>query len=410
MAKEKSITELRDEKNQLITRGREITEAAKGEKRQLTTAENAELGNIQIRSQEINLEIEERYEANRKPGASHEPEQRFSLTRAIREHMNKAPSEATLRMQERGLAQMAGMETTGDSLLIPISSASSIEGRAAVVAGTPSQGGYAIDTDLFDIMTPLTAALVFSRVGANIVTGLTNNIAIPKYSGTTVAWAGETASAQDGTGTFSKQNFTPKRITGITYVSKQMLVQDSLGVEMMLRQQLVQAVAQKLESTILGKAATSTLQPDGFFTTLPPAGGVVDWKKVVALETAVDVSNALQGNLAYILHPAIYGKMKTTVKDASGAGGFLVDADGSLLNGHTCLRTTNMASGMQTGNDEYGAIFGNWADLFIGQWGALDLTIDPYTAAGDGQVKIIVNAFFDAGSRRTESFAKTTWK
>lgn len=405
MAKEKSITELKDEKNQLITRGKEITEAAKVEKRQLNTTENDELGTIQIRMSEINLEVEERKEINTQSGTSHTAttQKRFSLLRAIGENIRGSYSDETLAIIERGKAQMTGMESTG-SLLIPI------EGRAAVVAGTPANGGYAVDTDLFDIMTPLTASLVLARAGANIVTGLTNNVSIPKYSGTTAAWAGETAAATDGTGTFSQMGFTPKRLTAVTYISKQMLVQDSLGVEMMLRNQIVQAVAQKLEATIFGKDATSPLKPDGFFTTLPAAGGAVDWGKVVGLETSVDVANALNGNLAYIIHSSIYGKLKTTVKDASGAGGFLIDPSGKLLNGQNCITTTNMASGLQTGNNEYGAIFGNWADYFVGQWGALDLTVDPFSEASNGMIKIVVNAYFDAGVRRSESFAKTTWK
>ena len=44
MAKEKSITELKDEKKQLQSRSRSIIEAAKGEKRQFTAEENEELG------------------------------------------------------------------------------------------------------------------------------------------------------------------------------------------------------------------------------------------------------------------------------------------------------------------------------------------------------------------------------
>lgn len=404
MGKEKSTLELTEERNQLIDKRKEITNAAKTEKRQLKDDETRELGEIQIRMEEIKTEIEEREAMNRKSGAPHvQATKRFSLTRAIRESIAGAYSDESLAVIERGKAQMVGMETTG-SLIIPVG-----EHRAAVVAGTPANGGYAIDTDLFDVMTPLQANLILAAVGANIVTGLTNNVAIPKYSGTTAAWAGETAAAADGTGTFSKQNFSPKRMAAVTYISKQMLAQDSLGIEMMLRDQIVQAIAQKLEAAIFGKDATATTKPDGFFTTVPTAGGAVDWGKVVALETGLNTANALTQNLAYVIHPAILGKLKTTVKDVSGAGGFLI-GDNGLLNGYKCLVTTNIASGLQTGADEYGAIFGNWADYFVGQWGALDLTIDPYTAAGDGQVKIVVNAFFDAGIRRDASFVKTTWK
>ncbi len=404
MAKEKSTTELKDEKGQLITRGKAITEKAKGEKRQLSAEENNELGDIQVRMAEINLEMEERMEMNRRSGTPHvdNTKQGFSLLRAVRESITGNYSEATLAVIERGKAQMTGLEATG-SLLIPV------EERAPVVAGTAEQGGHTIDTDLLDIMTPLRANLILSQVGANIVTGLTNNVSIPKYSGTTASWEGETDTAKDGTGTFSKQNFSPKRMAAVTYISKQMLAQDSLGVEMMLRNQIVLAIAQKLEATIFGADATSTLKPDGLFTTLPTAGGAVDWKKIVGLETSLNNSNALQQNMAYVIHPTILGKLKTTVKDSSGAGGFLI-GDNGLLNGYKCLVTTNVAKDLQTAKDEYGAVFGNWADFFVGQWGALDLTVDPYTKASDGQIKLVINTYFDAGIRRTESFAKTTWK
>ena len=63
-----------------------------------------------------------------------------------------------------------------------------------------------------------------------------------------------------------------------------------------------------------------------------------------------------------------------------------------------------MASGLQESSDEEGIIFGNWADFVIGQWGALDITVDPYTKAADGEVRLVINAFFDAKPRRKESF------
>lgn len=405
MAKEKSITELKDEKDQLIKRGKEITETAKGEKRQLNQTENNELGNIQIRLSEINLEVEERNVINTQPGSQHQTqtESRFSLLRAIGENIRGSYSDATLKIIERGKAQMIGMEATG-GLLIPV------ENRAPIVAGTPANGGLAVDTDLFDIMTPLRASLVLAKVGANIVTGLTNNVRIPKYTGTTANWAGETAKAEDGTGTFTDQGFSPKRLTAVTYISKQMIAQDSIGVELMLRNQIVQAIAAKLEATIFGADATNANKPDGLFTTLPAAGGAVDWAKIVGLETNVSIANALDGNIAYILHPATIGKLKTKVKDTSGAGGFILGENSTTLNGYKFLSTTNVASGLQTAKDEYGAVFGNWADYFVGQWGALDLTVDPFTMADQGQIKLVINAFFDAGIRRTESFSMTTWK
>lgn len=65
MPKEKSITELRDERNQLATRSKEITAGARRETRMLNEGEQKELGEIQCRLADINTEIAMHEEENR---------------------------------------------------------------------------------------------------------------------------------------------------------------------------------------------------------------------------------------------------------------------------------------------------------------------------------------------------------
>ena len=48
-------------------------------------------------------------------------------------------------------------------------------------------------------------------------------------------------------------------------------------------------------------------------------------------------------------------------------------------------------------------IYGDFSNLAIGQWGATDLLIDPYTKAATGQVRIVINAYFDAKVLRSLS-------
>lgn len=47
--------------------------------------------------------------------------------------------------------------------------------------------------------------------------------------------------------------------------------------------------------------------------------------------------------------------------------------------------------------------YGDWSNLVIGQWGALDLTVDPYSAAGTGELVITINSYFDYGVARAGS-------
>ena len=50
-------------------------------------------------------------------------------------------------------------------------------------------------------------------------------------------------------------------------------------------------------------------------------------------------------------------------------------------------------------------LFGNWSDLLIGEWGAIDLLVDPYTNADSGQVRVVAFSFVDIAVRHAQSFA-----
>ena len=55
-------------------------------------------------------------------------------------------------------------------------------------------------------------------------------------------------------------------------------------------------------------------------------------------------------------------------------------------------------------------MFGNWFDYFVGQWGAIDMTVDPYTQANRGLVRIVVNSYWDMGKIQDESFSIAAMK
>ena len=229
--------------------------------------------------------------------------------------------------------------------------------------------------------------------GANYMTGLIGNVSIPVYSGSNVGWAGEIASASDGAGTFSEVTLEPKRITAYLDVSKQFLLQDSVSAEALLRNDLVRAISNKLEATILGDAAGSTTQPKGIFYN-------ADTIEDTSYETMVGLIQTLEeadvnGDIKYIVSPAIKALLKTTSKD-TGSGLFVME--GNEVDGIPVLSTSASK----------GIVVGNFADYVIGQWGSIDLTVDPYSQATNGKVRLVVNAYFDAKPRRAEAFVAKT--
>ena len=100
------------------------------------------------------------------------------------------------------------------------------------------------------------------------------------------------------------------------------------------------------------------------------------------METAVAEDNALTGSLAYILPASMYGALKTATKD-SGSGQFVVEPDGNI-NGYRAIVSNQVTAG-----DLY---FGNFADLLVGFYGGLDLTVDTAALATSGGIRVIASA------------------
>lgn len=403
--KEKTVTELRDQLGVMREEREKILDTLKNEVRKANADEEKRMGEIASEVAEIEYEIKLAEARNKqRPVIRRDNKPRGTLlARAIRSRLSGNTDDEVEALLEEGRRSMAesGVRANDGSLIIPM------EYRGNFIsAQVTSDGTEVITEDLLGILQPIRDSLVMVKAGATFLTNLKGNVGIPSYSGSSVAWANENGAASNGKGTFSKVELSPKRLTAYVDISKQFLAQDTLSTDAMLTQDLARAVAVKLQATILGKDATAANKPDGFFTGEEleyTVSGSASFANMIKLETAVPVDEALVNNLAYITSVKGAGILKGTLRAASVAEGFILE-DGKA-NGYPVYATTGMATGLQTGADEEGIIFGNWADFVIGQWGALDITVDPYSQAGNGMVRLVINAFFDAKPRRAESFA-----
>jgi len=425
-----SILELKDQRANLLDANKELLAKAETETRKLNDEEDKlfkdNINKIKTLDKEIeqsqrNLQDGEKINKKDNVIKNINMEKRFSLIEAINNKLEgRNHNELALSIFTQGKEEMrkSGLTNTGD-IVLPT------EYRADILAGTAAQGQEIVSEDKMAIMPPLESKLVLAEAGATFLKGLVGNVSVPSYSGTTVAWKGEVTAADDGAGSFSEVNLSPKRITAKLDVSKLFLAQDSVGAERMLLDNIASAVARKLESTILGVAAGSDTQPQGMGYKITTgadtkANSVVpDWSTIVGLETAVDTANAATGKLAYITNAGGRGILKSIQKYTNVDPSLAVFVSGteSLLEGNTMngypVFVTNSCSNI-AGDDDSGdlLIFGNWADLCIAQWGGYDITVDPYTVASEGQVRIVINAYFDAkglrGSYKTDEPVATT--
>lgn len=377
--------ELTDKKNQLELRANAIVNQAEQESRKLNENELAEFNQITEDIRNTENEIKEINVKLNKQENKRNKMEKFSLINAINAVVNNRNlDESAQEVVNAGIAEMrkSGQSFSGQ-IILPV------EERAAIQATVTDHGEEAVAEDKLNILEPLRNRLVLTQAGATYMTGLVGNVSIPTYSGTNVAWKGEVAAAEDGAGTFDEVELSPKRLTAYLDISKQFLIQDSVSAEAMLKNDIVRALAEKLESTILGNVAGSATQPAGIFKVITTSGAAT-YAGTVAMEQKLDENNAT-GNYCYIVSPAVKAALRTAAKD-SGSGLFTMEND--EINGIPVLCTNSCA----------GAVIGNFEDYVIAQWGGIDLTVDPYTQASNGKVRLVINAYFDAKPRRTESF------
>ena len=395
-----------DQKEQLRKKAEELITNAEKEIRKLNDGEAIELNHLKEEISRIDSQIkgiEEENKRNYKPQINKKTMEKFSLLKAINDVANNRHlDERALEVVAAGHNEMrkAGQSYSGQ-IVLPIEERATdgvITGGKEYTADTNNGGKENVAEDKLGILEPLRANLVLVQAGASYMTGLIGNVSIPVYSGSNVGWAGEVDTASNGTGTFSEVNLEPKRLTAYIDVSKQFLIQDSNSAEEMLKRDIVAAISNKLEATVLGSAAGTTTQPAGLFNGVTADTDAVTYKDIVKMEADLESKN-VRGDIKYIVSPSAKAELKTTDK-GTDTGKYLME--GNEVNGYPVLCTSAV-----TGK---GVVMGNWSDYVIGQWGGIDLTVDPYTQAANGKVRLVINAYFDAKPRRTDSFVKKVLK
>lgn len=277
----------------------------------------------------------------------------------------------------------AGISTSGQIQL-------SAEKRTISVATADG----VVETEVENILAPLRDNSVLISAGAKYLTNLNGNVKLPVMGKGNVTWEGETATAKDAGNTITAKELKPKRLTAFVDVSKQFLIQDSADAEATLRADIVNAIGEKLQQTILGAEAGTETQPNGIFSVDATAvTSVTAFKDICDLEAKVDDSNA-GANRCYLVSNKAKAGLRNMAKSTKSTE--LVMQNGEI-DGTKVYATSSIA-------DKYIA-YGDFSNLVIGQWGGIDLVVDQYSVAKEGCVRLVINCYFDAVVTRPEAIA-----
>jgi len=319
----------------------------------------------------------------------------YSLLRALKAHSIGDWSGAGLE-REVSLDIEKRIGSSNGGFFIPANmqwnSRAQTAGTHTSIVATDHYGDSFIDA--------LRANLVVDAAGATFMSNLQGNVAIPALdSSTNVHWVAENGTPTAGAPTFRQVTLSPHTVAGYVDISRTLMNQSDPSVEQVLRNDLSSGIAAAIDSAALqGDSVTDSSMPNGVLNTtgissVDLTDGAPSFAQMVAMETAVAAANATGGSMSYITTPAMLGAMKTTQKDA-GSGLFV--ADGNTVNGYEVRTTSQLAANT--------AIFGNFSDLILGQFGSIEVVTDRSATSGALTVGIFTDV--DVAVKHAESFCK----
>ena len=281
--------------------------------------------------------------------------------------------------------------------------------RSAIESGTnivdmraytvTDEGNDVVGTDVFDIFAPLRAKNVLTDAGVRVITGIKNNVQVPVFGATEAKFADEVANASDGTGAITSVKLSPKRVTAKVPVSLELLAQDSIGIENMIREDLQNAVYAAVEDKVFGRQAESTDVYAGIINGVANASisDVSTFAALTNMEATVETANVDVSKCKYVVSPSGRGKLRAMPKSTKTTE--LVMQNGEI-DGTEVLSTGHL-------NDvSVNVIYGDWSNIVVGAWDNVQIdTVRDTASLSAGTVNLIVNAYVDVKCARKNAFA-----
>ena len=328
---------------------------------------------------------------------------KYSLFRAMKAAAENDWSEAGLELEaHRELAKRFNEKRGKRSFFVPLD----IQKRD-LSAVTASAGGRLVATDNMSFIDILRARSVAMRMGATSMSGLVGNVTVPTQTGAaTAAWlANETTAASESDQTFGQMALSPKNVAAYTEISRQLMLQSSPSAEMIVMNDLAAVVALAVDSAAINGSGASG-QPLGIVGTAgigSVTGTTLGYAGVLEFQTDVLAANALvnPATAGYVTTPAVAAvlaaRSRFTNTDTPLWEGNLLDGN---VAGFRAMTSTQITGGRM--------LFGDFSQLVIGEWGALELDVNPYANFAAGITGVRAFYTVDIGVRYAAAFSYST--
>ena len=294
--------------------------------------------------------------------------------------------EARSEMQARGL-QMTGQIGIPEAALYRAGAADNFQ------AGSGDGSGY-VPTNVPGVIEALRAPTMIEQLGATTINGAMGNLKFPRVSAKAIGTQATEVAASTNSGlAMDELELSPKRVANKTLFSKQLILQGGSQVDTLIARELANGINTTIDKAAFAKAITAT---NTALTSGVTAADIFNMEKQV-LEAG--------GNFAdckWAMSPSGW-KFSRDLATVDSVEAFW---NGRSFDGFEASATPNLAD---SASNKGRILFGDFASgLVLAYFGGLDLLVDPYSNAGNAQIALHLNKFYDVDVRQAGAFASVS--
>lgn len=327
---------------------------------------------------------------------------KFSLSRAVLTAANGRSLEgieAEWAQEAQREMRAQGLQAVGQ-VAIPMKALYRAGAADAFEAGSGDGSGF-VATNVPGAIGSLIAPAVIERLGTTVINGATGNLKFPRVSVAPTGTAEGEVDANANSGMeMDELTLSPQRVSAKTTYSKQLLLQGGAAVDLVIAQELNAAMNKFIDTKAFDTLDSATMND---LSTAGVTNTTFNAALAVAMEAAVLADGADLSNCYYVMSPYAYQLAKNLAQVSSVSA--LFDLSTNTFNGYRAIATPYLVD--TTAGSVGQLLFGNFQQgAILAYFGGIDLLVDPYSAAGNAQIVLHVNRFFDFDVRQANALAK----
>jgi len=328
----------------------------------------------------------------------------FSLSRAVQAVSHgkglegaeaEWAQEARSEMQSRGI-QMSGQIGIPEAALFRAGDQDDFQ-------ATSGDGSGFVSTQVPGVIEALRSPTVIEMLGATTINGATGNLKFPRVSAK--AGAAEPSDPDNEVGAdagsglqLDEVTLSPVRVANTTKFSKMLIQQGGSEVDTLIARELAAGINTKIDQQAFAKIVSGVTA----VTPVNAAGGALAAADLFGMEKAVIAAGGNMANGKWAMSP-IGWQISRDLATVDNINAFW---SGQSFDGFPAVASPNVPTGTASTGD---LIFGDFAaGLMLAYFGGLDVLVDPYSSASNGQVHLHLNKFYDCEVRQAGAFSRIT--